>query len=87
MKVEEAISGSRYNSLLLNRYSGGNDYVGWHSDDESLYGPTPQIASLCFGCDRNLFLKKRPSKSSPSQGISAVLRVFAMLVFLWYLHS
>ncbi|CAO2823567.1 unnamed protein product [Amaranthus hypochondriacus] len=65
--VEEAIPGSRYNSLLLNRYSGGNDYVGWHSDDESLYGPTPQIASLSFGCERDFFLKKRPSKSSPSQ--------------------
>ncbi|KAK9668480.1 hypothetical protein RND81_13G063700 [Saponaria officinalis] len=62
--VEKALPGSRFNSLLLNRYKGGNDYVGWHSDDESLYGPTPEIASLSFGCDRDFFLKKKPSKLS-----------------------
>ncbi|KAL9242594.1 hypothetical protein vseg_016580 [Gypsophila vaccaria] len=64
--VENALPGSRFNSLLLNRYQGGNDYVGWHADDESLYGPTPEIASLSFGCDREFFLKKKPSKLSPA---------------------
>lgn len=69
--VEAVVPGSRFNSLLLNRYKGGNDYVGWHSDDETLYGPTPQIASLSFGCDRHFFLKKKPPKSS---SISPVLK-------------
>lgn len=62
--VHKALPGSSFNSLLLNRYNGGNDYVGWHSDDEKLYGPTPEIASLTFGCDRDFVLKKKPCKKS-----------------------
>ncbi|XP_051125331.1 DNA oxidative demethylase ALKBH2 isoform X2 [Andrographis paniculata] len=61
-QVHKAIPGSSFNSLLLNRYKGGNDYVGWHADDEKLYGPTPQIASVSFGCERDFVLKKKPSK-------------------------
>lgn len=64
MKVHKALPGSSFNSLLLNRYKGGNDYVGWHSDDEKLYGLNPEIASVSFGCEREFFLKKRPSKTS-----------------------
>nr|GMD40859.1 DNA oxidative demethylase ALKBH2 [Ipomoea batatas] len=62
--VHKAIPGSHFNSLLLNRYKGGNDYVGWHADDEKLYGPTPEIASVSFGCERDFFLKKKPNKTS-----------------------
>ncbi|CAN1178421.1 DNA oxidative demethylase ALKBH2 [Linum perenne] len=62
--VHKALPGSRFNSLLLNRYKGGNDNVGWHADDEKLYGPTPEIASVSFGCEREFLMKKRPSKSS-----------------------
>ncbi|KAK4484985.1 hypothetical protein RD792_007592 [Penstemon davidsonii] len=62
--VHKAIPGSSFNSLLLNRYKGGNDYVGWHADDEKLYGPTPQIASVSFGCDRDFLLKKKPNRNS-----------------------
>ncbi|XP_048226099.1 DNA oxidative demethylase ALKBH2 isoform X2 [Ricinus communis] len=61
--VHRALPGSRFNSLLLNRYKGGNDNVGWHADDEKLYGPTPEIASVSFGCEREFLLKKRQSKS------------------------
>lgn len=50
--------------MLLNRYKGGDDYVGWHADDEKLYGPTPEIASVSFGCERDFLLKKRPIKTS-----------------------
>uniref|UniRef100_A0A6N2JYR5 Fe2OG dioxygenase domain-containing protein n=1 Tax=Salix viminalis TaxID=40686 RepID=A0A6N2JYR5_SALVM len=63
-KVHEALPGSKFNSLLLNRYKAGNDNVGWHADDEKLYGPTPEIASVSFGCEREFLLKKRPVKSS-----------------------
>ncbi|XP_034697524.1 DNA oxidative demethylase ALKBH2 isoform X3 [Vitis riparia] len=68
--VHKALPGSSFNSLLLNRYKGGNDYVGWHSDDEKLYGSTPEIASISFGCEREFFLKKKPSKVS--QGILTI---------------
>ncbi|VFQ84817.1 unnamed protein product [Cuscuta campestris] len=60
--VHKAIPGTSFNSLLMNRYNGGNDYVGWHADDEEIYGPTPDIASVSFGCERDFFLKKKPSK-------------------------
>ncbi|KAE8670527.1 Alpha-ketoglutarate-dependent dioxygenase alkB-like protein 2 [Hibiscus syriacus] len=62
--VHKMLPGSKFNSLLLNRYKGGNDYVGWHSDDEKLYGSTPEIASVSFGCERDFFLKKKSPKSS-----------------------
>jgi len=64
LKVHDALPGRNFNSVLLNRYNGGNDYVGWHSDDEKLYGPTPEIASLSFGCDRDFILKRRTNKLS-----------------------
>ncbi|KAK7332457.1 hypothetical protein VNO80_29209 [Phaseolus coccineus] len=44
------------------RSNGGKHYVGWHSEDEKLYGPTPEIASLTFGCERDFVLKKKPCK-------------------------
>ncbi|GMI77482.1 homolog of E. coli alkB [Hibiscus trionum] len=67
--VRKMLPGSTFNSLLFNRYNGGNDYVGWHSDDEKLYGSAPEIASVSFGCERDFFLKKKSCKSS--QGATA----------------
>lgn len=66
--------------MLLNRYKGGNDHVGWHSDDEKLYGSAPEIASVSFGCDRDFFLKKKPGKKSNAKGI-VINHVFASLFF------
>ncbi|XP_057961288.1 DNA oxidative demethylase ALKBH2 [Malania oleifera] len=65
--VHKALPGSSFNSLLLNRYKGGNDCVGWHSDDEKLYGSTPEIASVSFGCEREFILKKKMSKLSQAR--------------------
>ncbi|XP_038882915.1 DNA oxidative demethylase ALKBH2 [Benincasa hispida] len=62
--VHEALPGSSFNSLLLNRYKGGNDYVGWHSDDEKVYALNQEIASVSFGCERDFLLKKKPNKTS-----------------------
>ena len=64
VKVHEALPGSSFNSLLLNRYKGGNDYVGWHSDDEKLYALNQEIASVSFGCERDFLLKKKSNKTS-----------------------
>ncbi|XP_078165971.1 oxidoreductase, 2OG-Fe(II) oxygenase family protein [Carex rostrata] len=61
--VHEALPGSYFNSLVLNRYKNGSDYVSWHSDDEPLYGPTPEIASITFGCEREFMLRRRPSRA------------------------
>ncbi|KAL3519258.1 hypothetical protein ACH5RR_017407 [Cinchona calisaya] len=61
--VHKALPGSSFNSLLLNRYKGGSDYVSWHADDEKVYGPTPEIASVSFGCEREFLLKRKPTKN------------------------
>lgn len=49
----------RFNSVLLNRYRGGTDYMGWHSDDEPELGPAPLIASLSLGAARRFLLRRR----------------------------
>ncbi|CAN8314732.1 unnamed protein product [Cochlearia groenlandica] len=64
--IYETLPGSRFNSLLLNRYKGANDYVGWHADDEKLYGQTPEIASVSFGCERDFVLKKKKKNKESS---------------------
>ncbi len=37
-----------FNSVLINYYRGGADSMGWHSDDEKIYGDDPVIASVTF---------------------------------------
>lgn len=72
--------------MLLNRYKGANDYVGWHSDDEKLYGPTPEIASLSFGCERDFVLKKKKLQEDSSHGMETFLihaRLSEGLTFVW----
>jgi alkylated DNA repair dioxygenase AlkB len=58
----EALTGHRYNSVLLNYYRNGQDSMGMHSDDEPELGPNPVIASLSFGATRR-FVFRHKSKS------------------------
>ncbi|WP_341503129.1 alpha-ketoglutarate-dependent dioxygenase AlkB [Gallaecimonas sp. GXIMD4217] len=44
----------RFNSVLVNWYRDGQDAMGWHSDDEPELGPTPAIAMLSLGAERDL---------------------------------
>lgn len=81
LKVHKALPGSSFNSLLLNRYKGGNDYVGWHADDEKLYGATPEIASVSFGCERDFILKKKPCKKSSGMISSLLIVIQSRLHF------
>ncbi|RAW08846.1 alpha-ketoglutarate-dependent dioxygenase AlkB [Halomonas elongata] len=46
--------GTRFNSVLLNRYADGRDRMGWHSDDEPELGDSPLIAAVSLGNDRPL---------------------------------
>lgn len=41
-----------FNAVLVNYYRSGEDYVGWHSDDEKELGESPVIASLTLGASR-----------------------------------
>ena len=61
-KVCEAIPGSQFNSVLLNRYQTESDSVSWHADNEALYGKTPEIASLTLGGEREFLLRRTPTK-------------------------
>ena len=58
--------GTRFNSVLANLYRDGNDTVGWHSDNEPLFGVDPEVASLSFGAKRVFQLRKKspPEKRS-----------------------
>lgn len=59
----EAVSGVRFNSVLLNLYRNGSDSVAWHSDDEPELGENPTIASVSFGQKRVFHLKHKHLKS------------------------
>lgn len=52
-----------FNSCLLNRYRDGNDSLGWHSDNEPLYGQQPTIASVSFGMGRDFILRRNADHS------------------------
>lgn len=51
--------GTRFNSVLLNRYRGGSDSMGWHADDEQALGAEPVIASVSLGCTRTFEMRHR----------------------------
>ena len=57
-KVEE-ITGSKYNSCLLNLYHDGSEGMSWHADDESEIEPHSSIASLSFGIERRFLFRHK----------------------------
>jgi len=59
-RIEAGFSSS-FNSVLLNCYRDGRDYMGWHADDERSLGPDPVIASLSLGAERRFFLRLKTS--------------------------
>lgn len=63
----EELTGERFNSVLCNLYRDGSDTVGWHADDEPVFGGDPIVASLSFGAERTFRL--RPKGGGPSMGL------------------
>lgn len=55
----EDLTGASFNVVLINLYRDGQDSMGWHSDDEAVLGPEPQIVSLSLGERRRFHLKHR----------------------------
>ena len=53
----QKVLGCQFNSVLVNLYRNGDDYVGWHADDEVELGVNPVIASLSFGATRKFSYK------------------------------
>jgi alkylated DNA repair dioxygenase AlkB len=58
----EGTSKAEFNSVLVNLYRDGKDYVSWHSDDEQELGKNPTIASVSFGETRRFQLKYKSQK-------------------------
>ncbi len=50
-----------FNSVLCNLYINGNDYMGWHQDNEPSLGENPIIASISLGESRRFLLRNNVS--------------------------
>jgi len=58
----ETLSGSTFNSVLVNYYRDHRDSMGFHADDEPELGENPVIASVSFGEERRFVLKHKRRK-------------------------
>ncbi len=63
----EALTGQRFNAVLVNLYRDGTDCVGWHADDEPDLGPAPVIASLSLGASRTFSVRRKGDEGQPDQ--------------------
>ncbi len=59
----EPVAGISFNSVLLNYYRDGQDSVTWHSDNETVMGSHPVIASLSLGQVRPFDIRKKADHS------------------------
>lgn len=62
----ENVTGSNFNSCLLNLYHNGNEGIAWHSDDEESLGRNNNIASLSLGAERKFLFKHKLTKQTVS---------------------
>ncbi|ANQ52423.1 alpha-ketoglutarate-dependent dioxygenase AlkB [Flammeovirga sp. MY04] len=61
-KVVQGISGTTFNSCLLNYYHNGEEGMSYHTDNEKELKPRGTIASLSFGATRKFSFKHKASK-------------------------
>lgn len=74
--LAEHVTGSTFNSCLLNLYHTGDEGMAWHSDDEKALAIHGTIASLSFGAARRFALKHKRS----GHKISLILESGSLLV-------
>lgn len=55
----EKVTGTQFNSVLMNWYRNGEDYLNWHTDDEPELGKNPTIASVNFGETRDFQVRHK----------------------------
>ena len=72
----EQVTGTKFNSCLLNLYHNGDEGIAWHSDDEKPLGENSIIASLSFGAERKFSFKHKHTK----QTISVILEHGSLLI-------
>lgn len=59
----DKIATVEFNSVLMNWYRDGNDYMSWHTDAEKELGKNPVIASVNFGATRRFLIKRSDDPS------------------------
>lgn len=74
--LTEKITGTKFNSCLLNLYNNGEEGMAWHSDDEKSLGKNSTIASLSFGAERKFYFKHKSTKEQ----VSLILEHGSLLV-------
>jgi alkylated DNA repair dioxygenase AlkB len=62
--IAERLTGTKYNSCLLNLYHNGDEGMAWHSDDESSLGKDTAIASFSLGAERKFSFKHKRTNES-----------------------
>ncbi|MDF2449688.1 MAG: alpha-ketoglutarate-dependent dioxygenase AlkB [Bacteroidota bacterium] len=74
--IAEEITGSMFNSCLLNLYHNGNEGMAWHSDGEKMLQKNGAIASFSFGAERKFSFKHKITKAV----VSLVLEHGSLLI-------
>lgn len=74
-ELTERLTGTGFNSCLLNLYHNGEEGMAWHSDDEKMLGRNSSIASFSFGAERKFSFKHRKT----GEGISILLENGSLL--------
>lgn len=75
-QITEAVTGTTFNSCLLNLYHNGEEGMAWHSDDETSLGKNTAIASLSFGAERKFSFRHKKTKET----VSVLLESGSLLV-------
>ncbi len=73
----ELLAKASFNSALCNLYRDGSDCVGYHADDEPVFGGDPIVASVSFGAAR-LFKLRRNDGSDKQQFVLGDGTLFIM---------
>ena len=73
----ECVANVNFNSVLLNRYRNGQDYVGWHADNEKELGANPVIGSVNFGATRRFQIRRN---DNPKEKFELELKHGTLLV-------
>lgn len=59
----DKIAGVKFNSVLMNWYRDGDDYINWHTDSEKELGENPVIGSVNFGMVRRFLIRRIDNKN------------------------
>lgn len=65
--------GELYNYCLVNHYRSGEEYMGYHADDEATLDPEAPIASVSLGVSRNFDI--RPKQKDANNKRARVARI------------